>query len=101
MVAILWKSAQSTSRESGATLQSDTAVAVDKAKAGLAGAQLAHAQAQALQLHKSLHAQLRTGEHDVSQLRKAQATTAAIREPGCAADASPTQSPEAVGRKCV
>lgn len=78
LVATLWKSAQSKSLESVATLQADAAIAVDKANAELASEQLAHAKA--LQLVEGLRSQLRKSENDVSQLRESQATAAAIRE---------------------
>lgn len=78
LVATLWKSAQSNSLASVATLQSDAAIAVDNAKADLASAQLAHAEA--LQLVEDLRSQLRTSEHGMSELREALAAAAAIRE---------------------
>lgn len=78
LVATLWKSAQSKSLESVATLQTDAAIAVDNAKADLASEQLAHAEA--LRLVESLRSQLHTSENDAGQLREAQATAAAIRE---------------------
>lgn len=78
LVATLWKSAQSTSLESLATLQADAATAVDNAKADLVTQQLANAEA--LRLVESLRSQLHTSENNAAQLREAQATAAAIRE---------------------
>jgi septal ring factor EnvC (AmiA/AmiB activator) len=78
LVATLWKSAQSKSIESVATLQADAAIAIDNAKADLASEQLAHAEA--LRLVESLRSQLRTSENDAAQLREAQGAAAAIRE---------------------
>jgi chromosome segregation ATPase len=78
LVATLWKSAQSKSLESIATLQADAAIAVDNAKADLASVQVAHEEA--LQLVENLRSQLRASENDAAELREMQAAAAATRE---------------------
>ena len=78
LVATLWKSAQSKSVESLATLQAEAAAAVDSAKADQASAQAERADA--LQALERVRSQLRTSEDGAVQLRQELAAAAATRK---------------------
>jgi chromosome segregation ATPase len=78
LVASLWKSAQSKSLESLATLQAEAAAAVDSAKADLASAEADRAGV--LQDLEHLRLELRTSEEDASQLRQELAAAAATKK---------------------
>jgi len=78
LVATLWKSAQSKSIESLATLQAEAAAAVDSAKADQASAQADRTGA--LQALEHVRSQLRTSEDGAAQLRQELAAAAATRK---------------------
>lgn len=78
LVAALWRSAQSKSHEALAAFQIDAAAAVDSAKADVARAQAA--QANALHALEQARAKLSTSEEDAAHLREELAAASATRE---------------------
>lgn len=78
LVAALWRSAQSKSHESLAAFQVDAAAAVDSAKAEVARAQAA--KADALHALEQVQAKLSASEKDAAHLREELAAAAATRE---------------------
>jgi chromosome segregation ATPase len=78
LVATLWRSAQSRSNESLAAFQLDAAAAVDSAKADIARAQAA--KADALHVLEQARAQLSASEEEATHLREELAASAATRE---------------------
>lgn len=77
LVATLWKSAQSKSLASLATLKEEAAIEVANAKADLAQSVVAHADA--MQVAEHLRAQLLSRENEVTQLREERAAAIATR----------------------